>query len=303
MKNDTNKPKTSPLMQRYQKMRRSLPDDIILVVKIGDFYEAFDEGAKIMAETLTLALTKRHGVPMAGVPYHACDHLFAKLVEAGYRVAVANPTSPPKPGTPSEYEITEIVSKASLAPTMSEGDALRASHSEVELDKESGDALAEAVKKAEGVCHENVKVVLEIARAIRRERFDTDEDDGKLELAEVLEAIQYVANTEDSTRNAGTILDEVTGNRHLRDRASTLRTRLDRLAFLPLMEYARNSDSRSFVHSVALCAHLAGFYDFTDELGLNFHGMKRAHLATLCKDSDYLKVKGEVPFYLPDAQA
>ena len=63
--------KLTPMMAQYQAIRRSLPDDILLLYRLGDFYEMFFEDAKIAAPILNVALTKRHEVPMAGVPHHA----------------------------------------------------------------------------------------------------------------------------------------------------------------------------------------------------------------------------------------
>ncbi len=68
----------------------------LLFFRMGDFYEAFYEDARIMAEELELTLTQRGGIPMSGVPWHTCDSYIDRLVEKGYRIAVAEQTEDPK---------------------------------------------------------------------------------------------------------------------------------------------------------------------------------------------------------------
>ena len=101
-------------MAQYQAMRRSLPADVLLLYRLGDFYEMFFEDAKTAAPILNVALTKRNAVPMCGVPYHAADAYIAKLVRAGKRVAIAEQTSEPKPGKIVEREISRIISAGSI---------------------------------------------------------------------------------------------------------------------------------------------------------------------------------------------
>ncbi len=107
-------PTLTPMMAQYQAMRRSLPADVLLLYRLGDFYEMFFEDAKTAAPILNVALTKRNTVPMCGVPYHAADNYIAKLVRAGKRVAIAEQTSEPKPGKIVEREITRIISAGSV---------------------------------------------------------------------------------------------------------------------------------------------------------------------------------------------
>src|SRR5258708_37200103 len=61
----------TPMMQQYQGIRRTLPPNSLLLFRLGDFYELFFEDAKLAAELLNVALTKRNGMPMCGVPFHA----------------------------------------------------------------------------------------------------------------------------------------------------------------------------------------------------------------------------------------
>ncbi len=102
------------MMAQYLAMRKSLPADIILFYRLGDFYEMFFEDAKAAAPILNVALTKRGGTPMCGVPYHAAQGYIARLLKAGKRVAIAEQTSEPKPGKLVEREIARILSPGSI---------------------------------------------------------------------------------------------------------------------------------------------------------------------------------------------
>jgi DNA mismatch repair protein MutS len=104
----------TPMMAQYQAMRRTLPADIILLYRLGDFYEMFFEDAKVAAPILNVALTKRNLVPMCGIPWHAAESYIARLVKSGKRVAIAEQTSEPKPGKIVEREIARILSAGSI---------------------------------------------------------------------------------------------------------------------------------------------------------------------------------------------
>nr|MDQ2659472.1 DNA mismatch repair protein MutS [Verrucomicrobiota bacterium] len=112
----------TPMMQQYQRLRASVPVDTLLLFRLGDFYELFFEDAKDASGLLNLALTKRNGVPMCGMPYHAAQNYIAKLIKAGRRVAVCDQTSEPQPGKIVNREITQIIT----AGTVSELDLLEA---------------------------------------------------------------------------------------------------------------------------------------------------------------------------------
>jgi DNA mismatch repair protein MutS len=86
------------MMQQYQGIRRSLPPDTLLLFRLGDFYEMFFEDAKEASVILNVALTKRHQVPMCGVPYHAAESYIRRLIKAGRRVAICDQVSEPQKG-------------------------------------------------------------------------------------------------------------------------------------------------------------------------------------------------------------
>lgn len=102
------------MMAQYQAMRRSLPEDILLLYRLGDFYEMFFDDAKIAAGILNVALTKRHDVPMCGVPHHAAQGYIAKLIRANKRVAIAEQTSEPVAGKLVDREIAQIISAGTV---------------------------------------------------------------------------------------------------------------------------------------------------------------------------------------------
>ncbi len=86
-------PKVTPLRKQYLQIKSQHPDAIVFF-RLGDFYEAFDEDAEIAARELDIVLTSRpvsknQRVPMAGVPHHAVEGYIARLIEKGYRVAIA----------------------------------------------------------------------------------------------------------------------------------------------------------------------------------------------------------------------
>jgi len=106
--------KTTPLMEQYLSIK-SQYQDMLLLYRMGDFYETFYDDAKVISRVLGIALTKRaHGkaadVPLAGFPYHALDNYLPKLVQAGHRVAICEQVEDPKLAkTVVKREVVEIV--------------------------------------------------------------------------------------------------------------------------------------------------------------------------------------------------
>ncbi len=83
----------TPVRKQYLQIKAQHPDAIVFF-RLGDFYETFDQDAETAARELDLVLTSRpvsknQRVPMAGVPYHAVEGYIARLIEKGYRVAIA----------------------------------------------------------------------------------------------------------------------------------------------------------------------------------------------------------------------
>jgi DNA mismatch repair protein MutS len=104
----------TPMMKQYHAMRQTLPADVLLLFRLGDFYEMFFEDAKTAADILRLTLTKRNGIPMAGVPFHAAPGYVRRLVKAGKRVAIAEQTSEPVAGKLTTREISQVISAGTV---------------------------------------------------------------------------------------------------------------------------------------------------------------------------------------------
>ena len=90
----------TPLMKQYFDIKSEYDDSIVLF-RMGDFYETFNDDAKITAKILGIVLTKRANgaaadVPLAGFPYHSLDNYLYKLVNAGHRVAICEQVEDPK---------------------------------------------------------------------------------------------------------------------------------------------------------------------------------------------------------------
>jgi DNA mismatch repair protein MutS len=118
----------TPMMQQYQRLRKSIPPDTLLLFRLGDFYEMFFDDAKEASALLNVALTKRNGVPMCGVPYHAAQGYIRRLINAGRRVAVCDQMSEPQPGRKIvDREVTQIISAGTVS-ELSLLDAKRANY-------------------------------------------------------------------------------------------------------------------------------------------------------------------------------
>ncbi|MDE0199895.1 MAG: DNA mismatch repair protein MutS [Caldilineaceae bacterium] len=117
---------TTPMRRQYLQLKSQHPD-CILLFRLGDFYEAFDHDAEIVAEVCDVVLTSRpvgnnQRVPLAGVPYHSVEGYLAKLVEAGHKVAIAEQVSEPGSGL-VDREIQQVITKGTIAePSMLDDD-------------------------------------------------------------------------------------------------------------------------------------------------------------------------------------
>ena len=94
-------PEITPMMQQYLDIKAQNPDSI-LFFRLGDFYEMFNEDAKLVSKELDLTLTTRdrnkpadQRTPMCGVPYHSADSYIARLIAKGYKIAICEQTEDP----------------------------------------------------------------------------------------------------------------------------------------------------------------------------------------------------------------
>ena len=112
-------PRVTPMRRQYLEIKSQYPD-CILLFRMGDFYEMFDDDAEVAARELDITLTSRaqsrggEKVPMAGVPYHAVDSYIAKLIEKGFHVAVCDQVSEPTGRGIVEREVTRVLTPGTV---------------------------------------------------------------------------------------------------------------------------------------------------------------------------------------------
>jgi DNA mismatch repair protein MutS len=106
--------KMTPMMKQYHSLRSELPPDVLLLFRLGDFYELFFEDAREAAAILDVALTKRNGVPMCGFPFHAAQAYIARIIKAGRRVAIGEQVGEAIPGKIVRREIRQIISAGTV---------------------------------------------------------------------------------------------------------------------------------------------------------------------------------------------
>jgi len=106
---------STPMMQQYRRIRNELPPDTILFFRMGDFYEMFFDDAKIASAVLDIALTKRQGTPMCGVPYHSSDNYLSRLIRAGKKVAICEQMEDPSTAKGIvRREVTRVVTPGTV---------------------------------------------------------------------------------------------------------------------------------------------------------------------------------------------
>lgn len=115
--------KITPARAQYLDIKHRYPNAIVLF-RMGDFYEAFDDDAELVARELDLTLTSRplnrnEKIPMAGVPHHAVEGYIARLVEKGYHVAVVDQMGNEAVNGVVPREVTQVVTPGTvIAPSM-----------------------------------------------------------------------------------------------------------------------------------------------------------------------------------------
>ena len=115
------KTELTPMKRQYNAIKEKNQDSI-LFFRLGDFYEMFDEDAKIASKELDLTLTtrdrnkpKEEQTPMCGVPYHSVDAYIARLVAKGYKVSICEQVEDPATAKGIvERDITRIVTPGTV---------------------------------------------------------------------------------------------------------------------------------------------------------------------------------------------
>ncbi|MGB9607224.1 MAG: DNA mismatch repair protein MutS [bacterium] len=131
----------TPLFRQYNSIKSQYPD-VILMFRLGDFYEMFGKDAEIASKELDIVLTSREAgkgkrIPMCGVPYHAVERYIARLLSRGYKVAICEQMEDPAkakglvkravtrivtPGTVVEESMLEARRSSFLAAVAKEGE-------------------------------------------------------------------------------------------------------------------------------------------------------------------------------------
>src|SRR5688572_19301108 len=124
----TSTEKTTPIRRQYLSIKRQYPD-VIVFFRMGDFYETFDDDARLASEVLDIVLTSRemgrgNRVDMAGIPYHAADGYVARLLAAGHKVAIAEQVSEPTGKGLVDRRVTSVVTPGTVTnPALIQGTA------------------------------------------------------------------------------------------------------------------------------------------------------------------------------------
>ena len=111
--------KLAPMMKHYVELKDNYPD-VILMYRLGDFYEMFFEDAEVVSHELELTLTGRNAgleerVPMCGVPHHAVDIYVDKLIKKGFKVAICEQLEDPKYAKGIvKRDVTEVISSGTI---------------------------------------------------------------------------------------------------------------------------------------------------------------------------------------------
>ncbi len=107
----------TPLRRQYLQIKKRFPD-VIVFFRLGDFYETFDEDARITSRELEIVLTSREmgkgqKVPLAGIPYHALENYLSRLISRGYKVAICEQMTPPGKGL-VERDVIRVVTPGTV---------------------------------------------------------------------------------------------------------------------------------------------------------------------------------------------
>lgn len=107
----------TPMQEQYNRIKSKYSDAVVLF-RLGDFYETFDQDAELVSKVLGITLTGRgkdeNRRPMAGIPYHALQNYLPKLIDAGLKVAIADQMEEPTPGKIVERKVTKVITPGTV---------------------------------------------------------------------------------------------------------------------------------------------------------------------------------------------
>lgn len=99
----------TPMMLQYRTIKQQNQENVLLF-RLGDFYEMFDEDAVEVSRLLNLTLTQRNGQPMCGIPHHASKVYIARLLRLGKKIAICEQVTLPQAGkTLVERKVVEVI--------------------------------------------------------------------------------------------------------------------------------------------------------------------------------------------------
>ncbi len=141
--------RVTPARRQYLEIKAQCPPDTVLLYRLGDFYETFDDDAHRVADALHITLTSRefgHGVrvPLAGIPHHALNSYLGRLLARGFKVAICEQLSEPgrgiidrgvvrivTPGTIAQPELLRATENSYLAAVCRLGSTIAIAHVDV----------------------------------------------------------------------------------------------------------------------------------------------------------------------------
>ena len=118
-RNEVERDKLSPMMKQYMDIKDNY-EDIILMFRLGDFYEMFFEDGVTVSHELELVLTGKNAglderIPMCGIPYHSLTPYLEKLIDKGYKVAICEQVEDPKAAKGIvKREVVNVISKGTI---------------------------------------------------------------------------------------------------------------------------------------------------------------------------------------------
>lgn len=111
----------TPMQEQYKAIKLKYASYVVLF-RLGDFYEAFNEDAKVLSEVLGITLTARgkteNKTPMAGIPHHALNSYLPKLIQAGIKIAIADQLTEAVAGKLVEREVTKVITPGTVLDDM-----------------------------------------------------------------------------------------------------------------------------------------------------------------------------------------